>query len=156
MTIDDMLRLFESRHSVRSFSKESVTPKELNAVTKAGLLAPCARGIHASHLFVFKKGEDGYDNLIEICQKTIGKDPFYDAPIIILECTDSTSVEPIKDGSAVIENMLLAASAIDLGACWINAPYKIFADENKALLKKIEIPEDYQVIGAIVLGNEAE
>ncbi len=156
MKADDIEKLFLRRHSSRSFSSEDVNIKDIGVITKAGLSAPCGMGRHCSHLFVFKKGDEAYKRLTSIVKDKTGRDAFYDAPIIIMECVDKDSVAPIRDGSAVIENMLLAASMLNLGACWIHAPSKVFINEDKHLLKKIDIDENYQVIDAIVVGHNAK
>lgn len=152
MKNEDVDRIFSKRHSCRNFSSESVNLKDIGCITKAGLLAPCGMGKHASHLFVFKKGEAGYDKLEKIMLEKTNRDPFYQAPVIIVECIDSNSIEPIRDGSAVIENMLLAASMLNLGACWIHAP-SVVLNADKTLLKKVEIPEEYTVVDAVALGH---
>jgi nitroreductase len=155
MKPEEALHLFQMRHSCRKFSDEDIDLKELNIIAEAGLSAPCARGIHASHLFIYKKGEDGYNSLIEIIKKETGKDAFYNAPVIVLVALDEKSSEPIRDGSAVIENMLLAASILSIGSCWIHAPSVVFSGEKKHLLKEIDIPENYQIVDAVSLGYPA-
>jgi nitroreductase len=154
MKPDDVISLFEKRYSCRSFTEEDVNVKDIGAITKAGLLAPCAMGKHASHLFVYIKGEEGYNKLMETMKDENGRDPFYSAPVIILECVDKNSIHPTRDGSAVIENMLLAASFLDLGSCWIHKPAVVF-NQQPNLLKKVGIPTDYTVIGAAAIGYEA-
>jgi nitroreductase len=151
MKPDEAEKLFSKRYSCRSFSDEPVDVKKIGAITKCGLMAPCAMGKHASHLFVFHKGDEAYKKLMEICGGEDGRNPFYSAPVVILETLDKNSVHKTRDGSAVIENMLLAASFMDLAACWIHAPAVVFS-ENPKLLKKIGIPDDYTVVGSISLG----
>ncbi len=155
MKPDDMCSLFALRHSVRQFSNQEVDIKDIGAINKAGLSAPCAMGHHASHLFVFHKDEDGYKKLINLCSKDDGQDVFYGAPVIILETVDENSVIPDKDGAAVIENMLLAASFLGLGGCWINSPVNVFNNNGKAL-KQIDVPAEYKVIGAVAIGYQKE
>ena len=155
MKPEDILHIFEKRHSCRAFSDEPVPVKSIGIICQAGLMAPCAMGKHASHLFVFKRGEDDYNTLIQLSKDDNGRNPFYSAPVIILECLDRNSVHMTRDGGAVIENILLAASMLDLGACWIHAPSVIFGN-NPKLLKRIGIPTDYVVVGGISLGNKPD
>lgn len=151
MKPDDVCKLFSRRHSVRSFSSEDIDLKQIGVITKCGLMAPCAMGIHASHLFVFQKGDLAYDKLVAICTDN-GRNPFYEAPLIIIEAVDPSSVKPVQDGSAVLENILLSACFLGLGATWINAPAVVFNNDRK-LLKQIGIDPEYQVIGSAVIGH---
>jgi len=154
MKHEEVGKLFSRRHSCRSFSDELVSIMDIGTITKAGLSAPCGIGVHASHLFVYKKGEADYKRLVDIFVRSSGRNPFYDAPVIIIECVDHSSIAPVRDGSAVIENMLLAASFINLGSCWIHAPSVFFSkDENKPLLKNIGIPKEYLVIDSVIIGH---
>lgn len=153
MTNQEVKELFEKRHSIREYLDEKVPSKDIGTIVEAGLLAPCGMHIHASHLYVFNKGEVGYSKLVEIMVNKLGKDPFYGAPTIIIETVDNSSIAKIQDGTCVIENMLLAASFLGYGSCWINAPYKVFVNDDKKLLKEIGIPVEYDVIAAIVVGK---
>ena len=61
-------------------------------------------------------------------------------------------------GSAefLLGNMLLAASSLGLGSCWINRAKEEFeSDEGKALLKKWGIEGDWVGIGHCILGYPA-
>lgn len=156
MNREDTISLFSERHSCRKFTEEDVDVKDIGTITKAGLLAPCGHGIHASHLFVFKKCDSKYQALVKLMQDKIGEDPFYGAPVIILECVDSSSKTPERDGSAVIENMLLAATMLELGSCWIHSPSVVFSGADQALLKNFDIPKEYVCIDAIVVGVEQQ
>lgn len=55
------------------------------------------------------------------------------------------------DCSAAIENMLLMAHALGLGACWVIAPCIDVRDEEKTRVL-LGIPPEYKVISAISLG----
>ncbi|MBC7330957.1 MAG: nitroreductase family protein [Synergistetes bacterium] len=58
------------------------------------------------------------------------------------------------DTSAAIENLLLAVSAVGLGACWVIAPCIDVRDEEK-LRAYLEVPEDYKIVSIISLGYPA-
>ncbi len=80
-------------------------------------------------------------------------DPFYNAPVIIVVLADKSRNTYINDGSLVLGNMLNAAHAIGLGACWIHRAKEVFASERgKNLLKEWGIGDNYEGIGHIALG----
>lgn len=56
------------------------------------------------------------------------------------------------DTSAAIENILLAVTALGLGACWLVAPCIDIRDETK-LNDYFGIPEDYKTVSIISVGH---
>jgi nitroreductase len=57
------------------------------------------------------------------------------------------------DGPLVMENMMLAAHALGLGACWIHRAKETFDQpEWKEFLKKLGIEGEYEGIGNCVIG----
>ena len=61
-------------------------------------------------------------------------DPFYGAPTVIIVFADSRVNTYLEDGTLVMGNLLLAAHACDLGACWIHRAKQTFeTEEGKAL-----------------------
>ena len=52
-----------------------------------------------------------------------------------------------------MENMLLSAHALGLGACWIHRAKETFeTDEGKAILKKLGIEGEYEGVGNCIVG----
>ena len=59
----------------------------------------------------------------------------------------------MQDGSLVLGTMLLAASSIGLGSCWINRAKESFQTEaGKALMRKWGLGDEYEGIGICILG----
>lgn len=83
-------------------------------------------------------------------------DPFYNAPVIIVVLAPKLRNTYMNNGSLVIGNMLNAAHAIGLGACWIHRAKEVFESERgKALLDEWGISEDFEGIGHVALGYAA-
>ena len=63
----------------------------------------------------------------------------------------------MQDASLVMGNLMLAASGIGLGSCWINRAKETFEmPEGKALLAKWGLdPEKYIGVGYCILGYPA-
>ncbi|MBQ8263222.1 MAG: nitroreductase family protein, partial [Oscillospiraceae bacterium] len=79
-------------------------------------------------------------------------DPYYGAPTIILVVAPDDGFGQLN-GSAVLTNMVNAAYAAGLGACWIHRPQQMFElPEGKEMLAKWGLPEDSMGIGSIALG----
>ena len=80
-------------------------------------------------------------------------DPFYGAPCVLVVLADKSKHTYIYDGSLVMENMLLEAHSLGLGACWIHRAKETFeTDEGKAILKKLGIEGEYEGIGNCIVG----
>ena len=84
-------------------------------------------------------------------------DPFYGAPTAVLVLGEKNNPNGVQDASLVMGNLLLAASGIGLGSCWINRAKETFeTPEGKALLVKWGLdPEKYIGVGYCILGYPA-
>lgn len=78
-------------------------------------------------------------------------------PTVLVVLADSTVPTWVEDGSLVMGNLLLAAAALEVGACWIHRARETFdSPEGKALLRQWGIPETYRGVGNCILGYPAE
>lgn len=84
-------------------------------------------------------------------------DPFYGAPTAVLVLGEKNNPNGVQDASLVMGNLLLAASGIGLGSCWINRAKETFeTPEGQALLAKWGLdPEKYIGVGYCILGYPA-
>ena len=83
----------------------------------------------------------------------VSGDPFYGAPVVLTVLADKSIFTHVYDGSCVIENMLLEAHSIGLGACWIHHAKEIFETQYcKDLLKSLGIEGEYEGVGSCILG----
>ncbi|MEM4486620.1 MAG: nitroreductase family protein [Zestosphaera sp.] len=78
-----------------------------------------------------------------------------DAPVLIVVVGRRNVWDAPYDVSAAIENMLLAAHALGLGACWLVAPVIDVRDELK-VKELLKIPEEYTLDAIIALGYPDE
>ncbi len=80
-------------------------------------------------------------------------DPFYNAPVVLVVLADKSAATYVYDGALVMENLMLAAHALGLGACWIHRAKETFErQEWKDFLKAHGIEGEYEGIGNCVLG----
>ncbi len=79
---------------------------------------------------------------------------FYNAGTLVLVCADGGSDVATADSWLAAENLMLGASAMDLGACVIGLAISALNEpEYKELL---DIPADLRVFVPIILGTPAE
>ncbi len=153
----EALEALYTRRSIKGFSDEMPSQTDIDKITKAGTAAPTGMGAQ-SPLIVVVKNKAVRDELSKMNAEVMGThaDPFYHAPVIIVVLADKTRGTYMYDGSLVMGNMLNAAHAIGLGACWIHRAKEVFSSERgKALLKEWGISGDYEGIGHIALGYAA-
>lgn len=146
-----------SRRSTKKFTNETVPQNLIDKIIAAGLNAPSALNHQGTIIICIKdkriRDELSKDNAI------IGKregDPFYGAPIVLLVLGDKSWPHRVYDGSLVIGNMLNAAHALGLGACWVHRCREEFEmDKYKELLKKLDLTDEYEGIGHCIIGYPA-
>lgn len=155
---NEVLTAIASRRSCRAYKPEQITAEELNAVTAAGTWAPTAMG-RQSPVMVAVQDKEMLTELSRLNAAVMGtqNDPFYGAPTAVLVLCDKTNPNGVQDASLVLGNLLLAASAIGLGSCWINRAKETFEmPEGKALLTKWGLDaEKYAGVGYCILGYPA-
>lgn len=81
----------------------------------------------------------------------------YGAKAIVLVACEKEAVNGVSDCSCAIENMLLAAHSLGLGACWINQ-LKYCGDKAEVAdyLEGLGIDKDMQVVGMVGMGYPDE
>lgn len=131
----DYFELIKNRRSVRGYKADEVEPEKLDKLLEAARLAPTAANRQAFRLVVLKtKGRE------EKLKKVYPKDWFTQAPLVLCVCAvrgsgwvrskDSKDFFDI-DAAIVMDHIILAATALGLGTCWIGA---FDADEAKKLI----------------------
>ena len=152
---NEVLQAIEARRSCRSYEERQILPEELSAVTRAGTWAPTGMGRQAVKIVVVQD-KDTVAKLERMNAVVLGNPdahPFYGAPTVLVVFADSTVPTHVPDGSLVLGTMLLAASSIGLGSCWINRAKEAFeTKEGKALKAAWGIEETYVGIGNCILG----
>ena len=144
-----------TRSSVKKYKSDPVPKELIEKIIEAGLSAPS--GLNKQSPIVLavtnKEVRDELSKLNAGKDPFFRADPFYNAPCVLVVLADKSVPTYIYDGSLVMENMLLAAHELGLGACWIHRARETFEQpEGKALLKKLGIEGDYEGIGNCIVG----
>lgn len=145
------------RRSIRSYQGKQISADELETVLEAGRCAPSGMNMQSAKAFVVQSGEE-MAQLKALAQKVSGnsRNPFYDAPTVILVFSKASNLTPTEDGTLAIENMFLAAQSLGLGTCWIYAVTAMFAaPEGKAWMEAHGVPADYEIVGSVAIGYPA-
>lgn len=154
-TLEDL----KNRRSCRSYQDRQITEEELQQVLEAGMYAPTGMGAQ-SPIIIAVQDKDTIAALGKMNAAIMGNpeaDPFYGAPTVLIVLADKSRPTYLYDGSCVMDNLLNAAQAVGLGACWIHRAKEEFeSDEGKALLAQWGVEGDYEGIGHCVLGYRAD
>ena len=157
--MESTLNDLKNRRSIRSYKPEQIKEEELQKILEAGTYAPTGRGAQAP-IIVVVQDKETIAALSRQNAAIMGNpeaDPFYGAPTVLIVLADKSRPTYLYDGSCVMDNLLNAAQAVGLGACWIHRAKEEFeSEEGKALLKRWGIQGDYEGIGHCVLGYRAD
>ncbi len=124
----DIIECIHTRRSVRKFLDIPVEWDKIAQIISAGRAAPSAGNLQ-NYRFIVVEDEDMRKQIADAClqQQWIGKAP---AILLVVDVPDlqkrhyglrGEKLYSIQNCAAVIENMLLTAHALGLGACWVGA-----------------------------------
>lgn len=152
----DILNTIISRRSVKSYKPDKVDKDLIERVITAGIYAPSGKNMQ-SPIIIAVSNSLVRDKLSSLCAKVRGLenfDPFYGAPVALVVLADKSWFTHVYDGSVVIENMLLEAHSLGLGACWIHWAKEMFeTTEGQNFLQSLGIKKEYEGIGICILGH---
>lgn len=156
--MNTVIQAMLDRRSCRSYTAEQVREDDLQQILLAGTYAANGRGLQAAKIIVVQDKETigQLRKMNAAIMGNLNMDPFYGAPTICVVVADTEVRTWQEDGSLVIGNLMLAASTLGVGSCWIHRAQQEFDSlEGKALLKKWGVPEHYRGVGHCILGYPA-
>lgn len=143
----DTIETILKRRSVRKYQAKPIPDDHLNAVLEAGRQAPSAANRQPWH-FVVVRGEEERKKLAEACS---GQHWMADAAVIIAGIGKPGASEkwhPV-DVAIAMENMILAATALGYGTCWIGA------FDQEQVKELLGVPDDMTVVALTPVGVPA-
>ena len=174
----DALEAIVTRRSTRNYRPDPVEQEKLDRILEAGRQAPSGGNNQTNHFFVIQNravldrligmveeafsrmdvDEDTYASLRHaiLASKEGGYVFCYNAPVLIVVANRRDYGNNMADCACAIENMMVAANALDLGSCWINQLR--WLNEEPALveyLRSLGMKECERVYGAVIVGYPA-
>lgn len=148
----ELLKGIFTRKSIRKYTGK-IDDKEIDTLIRAGFAAPTAHNVQPWE-FIVIRDENVINDITEI---------HYHAKFLqnagtgIIVCGDLKKQEVrdfiIQDCSAAIQNILLTAHGMNLGACWCgivgNEP-----DAYEKITKYFNLPENIIPVGLVVVGKK--
>ena len=174
----EALEAILTRRSTRNYKPDPVEQEKLEKILEAGRQAPSGGNNQTSHFFVIRN-RDVLNKLIDMTEKAFTKMEAtentyaslrhsieasrrggyvfrYNAPVLIVVANRKDYGNNIADCACALENMMVAANALDLGSCWINQ-LKWLNEEPEIVeyLQGFGMKEDERVYGAVIIGYPA-
>ena len=145
----EFLDLIKKRYSVRAYKSDPVEEYKLQQILEAACLAPTACNLQPfKFIVIFTKGRE------EELKRIYRQDWFVQAPIIVCACAireqawvrrDHISYAYV-DVAIAMDHLILAATNVGLGTCWIAAFNPVAAREVLELKPSLE-PVAFTPIG---------
>lgn len=147
----DIMEAIYTRRSVRQYTGEPVTREEVHEIIKAGSWAPSGLNNQPWRFAVVFDGE----KRATLAGLTKYRHIVEGAPVsIAVFCDRDAMYNATKDHQSIgacLQNMLLAAHALGLGAVWLGEILRN-ADRVRELL---ELPENLELMAVIAVGRPA-
>ena len=153
----DVFEAIFGRRSVRAFKPDPVSEELLNKILEAARWAPSAGNLQAREFILVTDPELKR----KLCEAALDQTFIEETPIDIVVCANEVRsaqrygergerLYSVQDASASVQNILLAAHALGLGACWIGAFYE------KNVSNVLNLPKGVRPIAIIPLGYPAQ
>lgn len=122
-TARTLMDIIQGRYSCRNYKAEQISKDSLDYILEAGRLAPTAKNLQEQHIYVLQSPQ----SIEHIDVVTHSR---YGAPtcLVITWDKENTYTYPggkydsgAEDATIVATHIMLAAQAIGLGTCWVNA-----------------------------------
>jgi len=150
----DFKTLIAKRYSCRAYTSQPVEEEKLQLILEAARLAPTAANRQPFRILVIHTA--GRE---EALRRIYNKDWFAQAPIVLAVCgvpaeawkrrTDEWSAMDV-DAAIVMDHMILMATELGLGTCWIAA------FDPQAAREVLQLPEDIKPLLFTPLGYPAD
>ena len=142
----DTLEAIRTRRSVRAYTGVPIPRQDLLTIVDAGRLAATGSNRQPWEFIVIT--DKGIIDQLTIAAQWMDK-----AGAIIAVVMDESSRWWLEDGSAAIENMLLAGRALGYGSCWLEGWTLRLEDDLKAILN---VPADKRLLTLVPFGVPVE
>ena len=153
----EVFEAIEKRRSIRAFKNMDVPEETVEKLIEAARWAPSAGNIQPWEFIIIRNKEIKH----RLAAAALNQTFIEDAPVVIVVCanelrssygygTRGATLYCIQDTAAATQNILLTATALGLGACWVGA----FNEEQ--VRKVLNIPNGIRPVAIIPIGHPAE
>lgn len=148
----ELIETIFARRSIRKYTAKPVSKNDIKTMLEVAMAAPSASNRKPWH-FIVVTDRQKLDNLARA--HPYGK-MLFDAPLCIVVCGDKNISARywVQDCAASAENLLLAVTALGLGAVWLGVHPR--EERVRPIRKVLNIPENIVPLNLIAIGHPAE
>ena len=152
----DALDAILERRSVRVFKDEKIERGDIDYILKAGLAGPSACNRRPVEIMVI----ENKDTILSLLPGRLESKPLLSAPLVLVVAADTSKAirrAPLYwscDASASTENMLIAATSLNLGSLWLGVwPQE---DKMESIKKALSLPSSIVPFSLIAIGKKGD
>lgn len=148
----EFLDLVKTRYSCRAYTDQPVADHLIDEILAVGGNAPVGRGDYNSLHFTVVKSESALNRIREFSAKS-GNDRTFGAKVLIFVSSNNLG-NPIsyENVACAVDHMVLAASNLGLGNCYLYGFIRDMVQENAPQLDALDLPEGYVPAAALCFG----
>ncbi len=162
----ELMEVIRKRISIRAYQDKPLPKDVIDAILEAARLAPTARNLQqleykaVTNQALIKRLSEGIAEVLKKEAPDMKAPPgfrpsfFYGAPLLVIITAPKENMWGPSDAALAAENILLYATSVGLGSCFIGMARLIERDE--ALLKELNIAGDRQIAAAVICGYPNE
>ena len=167
--MNETLAVIKNRRSIRKYKAEQISDEELQSIMEAAIHAPSAINQQKWHFTVIQD-KAALAKIVSIAKVNMMNsgiefltnrasspdfDLFHKAPTVVMITADEKTRFTEVDCGAAVENIALAARALNIGSCPIGLAEFAFASEEADEIKReLGVPEGYKHVISITLGYQ--
>ena len=153
--MESFASLIKQRRSTRKFTEEPPTPEQVEAILKAGLMAPSSKRSNPWQFIVVEDKE----MLQKLAHCKNGGSAFLEGcSLAVVVCADVMASDVwVEDASVASIYMQLQAEDLGLGSCWCQIRNRVTEDErdsNDYVRFLLQIPYQLDVLSIIGFGHK--
>lgn len=153
----DAIKCINTRRSIRKYKKEKIPAKIIKQLIIAGMNAPSSFNSQPWVFITIIKKE----TMEKIASVKSQRSQFLKtAPLLIGCCFDElkskSPAHDLENVAVAVENILLAAHALGLGACYIGGFDPKYPEIEKSISKALKLPKNIKIVCLISIGYPDE
>jgi len=151
--MQDFLTLLQHRRSIRKYEDRPVEHEKIEKILQAALMSPAGKRLNPWEFLVVEDHE--VLSQMATC-RTYGSQLLEGSPLGIVICADSELSDTWQFDCAITAmNMMLEASDLGLGSCWVQVYNRQSEDNVSAevmVRQLLNIPEQMSVVCVLSIG----
>ena len=170
-----IMQCIRARRSVRRYTDKPVDENHIETLIEAARWAPSGGNNQTAHFAVISNTDElhSLNSLIRAAFLTWQPDDnygpklaakkkaeneqvnfFFHAPLLVIASNEEHYQNGMADCATALQNILLAATSLGLGSCWVNQLRWLREEETiRDFLTRFGVPRNHLVCGGAVIGH---